>query len=81
MTTARALATAGERSVTDHMGQTNVNTGGGGSGGFGAGMIVGIILLVVVVLGVAFYFGPQIFTNNTGPRSIHELFQTASMVA
>lgn len=60
------------------MGQTNVNTGGGGAGGFGAGMIVGIILLVLVVLVVAFYFGPQIFTNNTGPRSIHELLETAA---
>jgi hypothetical protein len=63
------------------MGQTNVNTGGSGTGGFGAGMIVGIILLVVIVLAVAFYFGPQIFTNNTGPRSIHELLETASALA
>ena len=60
------------------MGQTNVNTGGSGDGGFGAGMIVGIVLLVVVVLAVAFYFGPQIFTNNTGPRSVDELLRNSS---
>ncbi len=44
-------------------------------------MIVGIILLVLVVLVVVFYFGPQIFTNSTGPRSIHELLETASIRA
>lgn len=54
------------------MGQTNVNTGGPGTAGdgFGAGMIVGIILLILIVLVLVFYAGPQIFVNNTAPRSL-----------
>ena len=62
------------------MGQTNVNAGGPGTSGdgFGAGMIIGIILLILVVLVLVFYAGPQIFVNNTAPRSLHELIQTAA---
>ncbi len=54
------------------MGQTNVNTGGPGTSGdgFGAGMIVGIILLILIVLVLVFYAGPQIFINNSAPRSL-----------
>ena len=33
-------------------------------------MIVGIILLILIVLVLVFYAGPQIFTNNTTPRSL-----------
>jgi hypothetical protein len=61
------------------MGQTNVNTGPGTSGdGFGAGMIIGIILLILIVLVLVFYAGPQIFINNTAPRSLYELLETAA---
>jgi predicted metalloprotease len=63
------------------MGQTNVNTGGSGTGGFGAGMIIGILVLILVVLAVVFYVGPQIFINNTAPRSMHELLESASSLA
>ena len=57
------------------MGQTNINTPGGatpppGDGGFGAGMIIGIILLILIVLVLVFYAGPQIFINNSAPRSM-----------
>ena len=52
------------------MGQVNVNPPAGGTsdGGFGAGMIIGIILLILIVLVLIFYAGPQIFgpaTNRT----------------
>lgn len=67
----------GRRSVTDQMGQTNVNTGGSGDG-FGAGMIIGIILLILIVLVLVFYAGPQIFVNNTAPSSMQELLDAAS---
>lgn len=60
------------------MGQANINTGGSGDG-FGAGMIVGIVLLILVVLVLVFYAGPQIFVNNTAPRSLfEETLRTAS---
>lgn len=64
------------------MGQTNVNTGGPGTtgDGFGAGMIIGIILLILIVLVLVFYAGPQIFVNNTSPRSLFELIQGGSLL-
>ena len=55
------------------MGQTNVNTPGGGTtgdGGFGAGMIIGIILLILIVLVLIFYAGPAIFNPSTNTRSL-----------
>ncbi|MDE3113066.1 MAG: hypothetical protein KGN00_02540 [Chloroflexota bacterium] len=56
------------------MGQTNINTPGGATpppgDGFGAGMIVGIVLLILIVLVLVFYAGPQIFINNSAPRSL-----------
>ena len=56
------------------MGQTNINTGGGGGDGFSAGMIIGIIVVILVVLVVVFYFGPRIFiVNNTAPRSVFDM--------
>jgi uncharacterized membrane protein len=56
------------------MGQTNINAPGPGTAGdgFGAGMIIGIILLILIVLVLVFYAGPQIFINNTAPRSLFE---------
>lgn len=65
------------------MGQTNINTGPGSTGdGFGAGMIIGIILLILIVLVLVFYAGPQIFVNNTGPKSIfEEILGSASALA
>ena len=56
------------------MGQVNVNPPGGpvvvhDEGGFGAGMIVGIILLILIVLVLIFYAGPQIFNTGTNTRS------------
>ncbi len=64
------------------MGQTNVNTGGPGTtgDGFGAGMIIGIILLILIVLVLVFYAGPQIFVNNTAPRSMELLEAVAALV-
>ena len=63
------------------MGQTNIDTGPGtSSDGFGAGMIVGIILLILIVIVLVFY-GPQIFVNNTAPRSMEELIEAASAIA
>ncbi len=41
--------------------------------GFGAGMIVGIILLILIVLVLIFYAGPQIFTPGTAPRSLADV--------
>src|SRR5439155_853218 len=51
------------------MGQVNVNPPAGGpvvtnDGGFGAGMIIGIILLILIVLVLVFYAGPQIFNSG-----------------
>jgi hypothetical protein len=52
------------------MGQVNVNPPAGTSdGGFGAGMIIGIILLILIVLVLIFYAGPQIFNPGTNTRS------------
>ena len=56
------------------MGQVNVNPPGSGpvvtnDGGFGAGMIIGIILLILIVLVLIFYAGPQIFGSPTNTRS------------
>ncbi len=62
------------------MGQTNINTGGDGTGGFGAGMIVGILVLILIVLVLVFYAGPQIFVNNTAPRSMELLEAAAALV-
>ncbi len=53
------------------MGQVNVNPGTTDSG-FGAGMIVGILLLILIVLVLMFYAGPQIFGPNTPQRSLLE---------
>jgi hypothetical protein len=50
------------------MGQVNVNPPASDSG-FGAGMIVGIVLLILIVLVLIFYAGPQIFSPGTSPRS------------
>lgn len=55
------------------MGQVNVNPGGTSDGGFGAGMIIGIILLILIVLVLIFYAGPQIFSPGTTPRSLADL--------
>ena len=60
------------------MGQTNVNTPGGGTtgdGGFGAGMIIGIILLILIVLVLIVYAGPKIFVTPTNTRSFLDLLQ------
>jgi hypothetical protein len=59
------------------MGQTNVNTPGGGTGdgGFGAGMIIGIILLILIVLVLIVYAGPKIFTTSTNTKSLLDLLQ------
>ena len=60
------------------MGQTNVNTPGGGTtgdGGFGAGMIIGIILLILIVLVLIVYAGPKIFTTPTNTRSFLDLLR------
>ena len=59
------------------MGQVNVNPGGSTDGGFGAGMIVGIILLILIVLVLIFYAGPQIFSPGTTPRSLLDVLQVA----
>lgn len=57
------------------MGQTNVNTPGGGTGdgGFGAGMIIGIILLILIVLVLIVYAGPKIFVTPTNTKSFLDL--------
>jgi hypothetical protein len=60
------------------MGQVNVNPPGGGpvvhdEGGFGAGMIIGIILLILIVLVLVFYAGPQIFNPSTNTRSFLDI--------
>ena len=60
------------------MGQTNVNTPGGGTtgdGGFGAGMIIGIILLILIVLALIVYAGPKIFTTPTNTKSLLDMLQ------
>jgi Na+-transporting methylmalonyl-CoA/oxaloacetate decarboxylase gamma subunit len=54
------------------MGQVNVNPPSSGpvvvnDGGFGAGMIIGIILLILIVLVLIFYAGPQIFRSGSSP--------------
>ena len=56
------------------MGQVNVNPPGRdpvvtNDGGFGSGMIIGIILLILIVLVLIFYAGPQIFNSGTNTRS------------
>jgi hypothetical protein len=58
------------------MGQVNVNPPASESG-FGAGMIVGIILLILIVLVLIFYAGPQIFSPGTSPRSFLEVLAIA----
>ena len=64
------------------MGQVNVNPPSGpvvvNDGGFGAGMIIGILLLVLVVLVLIFYAGPQIFSPGTTPRSLIDIPQGVS---
>ena len=61
------------------MGQVNVNPPSGGpvvtnDGGFGAGMIIGIILLILIVLVLIFYAGPQIFRGTpTNTRSFLDI--------
>jgi hypothetical protein len=58
------------------MGQTNVNTPGGGTtgdGGFGAGMIIGIILLILIVLVLIVYAGPKIFVTPTNTKSLLDM--------
>ena len=59
------------------MGQVNVNPGGSTDGGFGAGMIIGIILLILIVLVLFFYAGPQIFSPGTTPRSFLDVLSIA----
>ncbi len=58
------------------MGQVNVNQGGPDDSGFGAGMIVGIILLILIVLVLIFYAGPQVFSPGTTPRSFLDALAT-----
>ena len=58
------------------MGQVNVNPPASDSG-FGAGMIVGIILLILIVLVLIFYAGPQIFSPGTSPRSFLDVLAIA----
>jgi hypothetical protein len=60
------------------MGQVNVNPPGRDpvvttDGGFGAGMIIGIILLILIVLVLIFYAGPQIFQGGTNTRSFLDM--------
>ena len=61
------------------MGQVNVNPPSGGpvvsnDCGFGAGMIIGIILLILIVLVLIFYAGPQIFRGTpTNTRSFLDI--------
>ena len=60
------------------MGQVNVNPPGSGpvvtnDGGFGAGMIIGIILLILIVLVLIFYAGPQIFNPGTNTKSFLDM--------
>jgi len=62
------------------MGQVNVSPPAGGpvytnDGGFGAGMIIGIILLILIVLVLIFYAGPQIFSPGTTPRSLLDVLE------
>jgi hypothetical protein len=57
------------------MGQVNVNPPGGpivvhDEGGFSAGMIIGIILVILIVLVLAFYAGPRIFNPGTNTKSL-----------
>lgn len=64
------------------MGQVNVNPPAGGpvvhdDGGFGAGMIIGIILLILIVLVLIFYAGPQIFNPGTNTRSFLDILELA----
>lgn len=60
------------------MGQVNVNPPGGSTdSGFGAGMIIGIILLILIVLVLIFYAGPQIFAPGTTPRSFVDVLTLA----
>ena len=59
------------------MGQVNVNPGGPTDSGFGAGMIIGIILLILIVLVLIFYAGPQIFSPGTTPRSFLDVLSIA----
>ncbi len=59
------------------MDQTDVNAGGTGGDGFSAGMIIGIILLILVVLVLVFYAGPQIINVNVNQRSLLDLLTAA----
>ncbi len=61
------------------MGQVNVNPPAS-DGGFGAGMIVGIILLILIVLVLIFYAGPQIFSPGTSPRSLIDTLGSFALV-
>ncbi|TMC46009.1 MAG: hypothetical protein E6J23_03680 [Chloroflexi bacterium] len=64
------------------MGQVNVNPPGGpvvsNDGGFGAGMIIGIILLILIVLVLIFYAGPQIFRGS--PTNTRSFLDILSMI-
>jgi hypothetical protein len=40
-------------------------------------MIIGIILLILIVLVLIFYAGPQIFSPGTSPRSFLEVLAIA----
>jgi hypothetical protein len=40
-------------------------------------MIIGIILLILIVLVLIFYAGPQIFGGGTTPRSLLDVLQLA----
>ena len=64
------------------MGQVNVNPPSGpvvsNDGGFGAGMIIGIILLILIVLVLIFYAGPQIFRGS--PTNTRSFLDILSMI-
>jgi hypothetical protein len=67
------------------MGQVNVNPPSGApvvtnDGGFGAGMIIGIILLILIVLVLIFYAGPQIFNSGTNTPSSPTPIPTKSVL-
>ena len=56
------------------MSQINISPGDHhDDSGFGAGMIIGIVLLILIVLVLIFYAGPQIFGPGTTPRSLLDL--------
>jgi len=59
------------------MGQVNVNPPASTDSGFGAGMIIGIVLLILIVLVLIFYAGPQIFNSGTNTRSLLDILSIA----